>query len=95
MGIFRNKNKLQLVSLRAYATRAVYQNNDFPTIDLTFVVKDADDKKRSDLTEVTVSMTLWEANEVCRDLLRIVTNTSRLSRPQAAIAIPWGEGGNI
>ncbi len=95
MGLFKNKKKLQLVNVKATTTRAVYQHKDFPTIDITFKVADDDEARRSDTTEVTISMTLWEANEFVKQAMLIVTNTTRLQLPKSAINIPWGEGGNI
>lgn len=92
MGLFKNKKKLQLTNLKASVTRAIYQNRDFPTIDITFKVADDDEARRSDTTEVTISMTLWEANEFVKEALRVVSNTTRLQLPKEAINIPWGEG---
>ena len=92
MAIFRRKNKLQLIHLRSVVTKAVYAQNDFPTIDLTITVKDDDNAKvRSDLTEVTVSMNLFEATQLLRELQLKVTNATRLYTPHNAINIPWGE----
>ena len=87
MGIFRKRNKIQLTHLKSHAVKVVYQEHDFPTIDLIFEVKDETGK--TELTEVTISMTLWEANEMCKDFLRTVSNTTRLQVPRTALAVPW------
>lgn len=96
--LFRKKNKIQVVGLAGSFVTAVYQPNDFPTIDLILTVEEqAYDKKgrplkRSDITEITVSMTIFEANELLKKFQLIVTNTTRLVTPRNAINIPWGEG---
>lgn len=92
MAIFRKKNKLQLLGLKAVAAKAIHQERDFPTIDLTITVADKDGAKRSDLTEVTFSMTLWEASQVTQQLMYAVSTGQRFSQPRMPINIPWGEG---
>ena len=91
MGIFRHKRKIQMVNLKASATRAIHQDRDFPLIELTFQVNRAD-AKAGDFDELAVTMTLWEANELLRQFMLIVSNTTRLQLPKPAVAIPWGEG---
>lgn len=91
MAIFRRKNKLQLTALKGIAGRAIYQAHDFPTIDLTFTVADDDTKKRSDLTEVTISMTLWEAARVTQELHNQVS-AGQMVLPKKPINVPWAEG---
>lgn len=90
MAFFRRKNKIQVSALKAVAGRAIYQAHDFPTIDLIFTVADDDTKKRSDLTEITVSMTLWEAARVTQELHNQVS-AGQMVLPKRPINVPWGE----
>lgn len=98
MAIFRKKNHIQLVGLKGQVVTAVYQPNDFPTIDMILEVEEqAYDKKgrplkKTGLTSVTVSMTIFEANELLKKFQLQVTNATRLVAPRNAINIPWGEG---
>ena len=89
MGIFRRKKKVQYTAISGEATRAIHQDRDFPLIDLTFKVKD----EKGQTEEVTITMTLWEANRICQNFLLVVSNTTRVVLPREAINIPWGEGG--
>lgn len=90
MGIFRKKNKIQYTNIYAESTRAIHQDRDFPLIDVKFKARD---KETNQVDEVTITMTLWEANQFCEQMLLIVSNTTRLVLPRQAINVPWGEGG--
>lgn len=91
MGLFRKKTKVQLTSLQSVATRAIYHNQVFPTIDFTVKVKDDDEARRSDITEVTISMTLWEAARITQELHNAVS-AGQMVLPRKPLNVPWGEG---
>lgn len=90
MGIFRRKNKVQYTAIYSEATRAIHQDRDFPLIDVKFQARD---DKTGKVDDITITMTLWEANRFVEQMLLIVSNTTRLVLPRQAINVPWGEGG--
>ena len=91
MGIFRKKTKLQITNVKAIAARAIYQNHDFPTIDVTMTAQDVDNARRAGLTEVTASMTLWEAAKLTQQLHNAVS-AGQMTLPKKPVNVPWGEG---
>lgn len=91
MGIFRKKTKIQVWALKAAASRAIYNHRDLPTIDVTVTVADNDADKRSDLTEITISLTAWEAGQLAGQLSNSVNAILPMIKPTAAHG-NWGEG---
>lgn len=84
--------------LTGAVVRAKYQERDFPLIEMTIKVEGALEGKNrrrakpTDVTEVVLTMTLWEANELLRQFQLQVSNATRLSTPRNAIAVPFQEG---
>lgn len=102
MAIWRNKNKLLLDSVKHSITTATYQDGDFPLIELKLRVTNGEEGKKkrgskknkpSDVEEVILTMTLFEANELLKHFQLIVSNTTRLYQARSAINIPWADGG--
>lgn len=102
MAIWRNKNKLLLDAVKHSITTATYQDGDFPLIELKLRVNNGEEGKRkrgsrknkpSDVEEVILTMTLFEANELLKHFQLIVSNTTRLYQARSAINIPWADGG--
>lgn len=89
MALFRKKNKIQLLALKTIVARAIYHKADFPTVDITVTVADRDEQRRSDLTEVIISMTLWEAAQMAQQLHNAVS-AGNLVMPHRPIHVPWG-----
>ena len=92
MGLFRKKTKIQLVNVKSQAARATYHPNNFATVDLKTLVADTDDARRADVTEVTITMSIWEAAKLIQQLQNAVF-AAKTTLPRAPISVPWGEEG--
>lgn len=102
MAIWRRRNKLQVNQVRHSITTATYQDGDFPLIELKLRVTHGEEganKKGSrrntpsEIEEIILTMTLFEANEMLQHFQLIVSNTTRLYQARSAINIPWADGG--
>lgn len=86
MGLFRRKKQIQLTAIKGVASKILFDRKSEPMIELKFQVEDDETHK---LTEVIITMTLWEAGRVSNNLVNAYSTAAGAVIPRATPRIPW------